>query len=411
MQLTGKKKMMIGGWVEPIGTYEDYKLAKDMGITHMFIGDSCFGIERDTEKYFELLKMAEKAGLKAVIRTMNTYPFSDKTDYTEFDNVWGINYWDEPFCKDFSKLTEMAEKHIQKYKDNLVFFVNLNPNETTEGWHPWGEDETYKDYIEQFCEKVLSKITVGEKILSADIYPIIMTAGKTYIKDTYLRGLECIAAAAKKYGLDTHFYVQAASFYAGESLYPILTDKELRFQFNTLMAFGIRNFTYYTYADYGEEGKSGYAKAFVSNKVSCKPHELYHYAKTVNAEIQKIEEVYLSFEWQGTLTAGGTDSEEDETGYFEGLENTLKEVPIIKSCACSQNTLIGIFANDDGEDAVLISNFTLPQKGKTDTVNIEFREKKKAILYLKGNKEEIELKKGVLNLDLYAGEGAFVILK
>ena len=51
------REMMIGGWDSPMNTLEDIQLAKDMGLTHMFL-DSVFD-KRGTKAYEDALKLYE----------------------------------------------------------------------------------------------------------------------------------------------------------------------------------------------------------------------------------------------------------------------------------------------------------------------------------------------------------------
>ena len=54
-QYADDKVMMIGGWDPPIPTLEDYQMAKDMGLTHMFI-DNVFAA-KGTELYLKQFKL------------------------------------------------------------------------------------------------------------------------------------------------------------------------------------------------------------------------------------------------------------------------------------------------------------------------------------------------------------------
>lgn len=405
-----KREIMIGGWVEPIATLEDYRFAREMGITHMFIGDSCFKIDRGTKEFFRLLDMAEEAGLKVVVRCMNTFPLNDDTDYSKFPAVWGMNYWDEPFIKDFDKLKILADEHVKKYGDKLAYFINLNPPDTTEFWHPWGEDETYDDYISRFCSEVLSRITVGPRILSADFYPIVEKDGKTWIKSSYLVCLDTLAKNAREYKTDTHFYLQGGSFKGYEHFLPIMTEIDLRFQIYALLSFGIRNFTYYTYADYGKlYSEEGYCLAMVSNEKSCTPHSTYFAAQTVDREITGMEEILTPFTWENVISVYGEQTPEEEKHCFDGLFCPVKESEVIKEYKATQNTLIGIYGNKTGGKMLVLSNYTLPKAGKTDNITLKLNGATDLKIYRKGKPYE-EKTDGTLNISLEAGEGALIIL-
>ena len=60
------REMMIGAWDSPMNTLEDIQLAKDMGLTHMFL-DSVYA-KRGTEAYEEALKLYEQVGLDVIVK-------------------------------------------------------------------------------------------------------------------------------------------------------------------------------------------------------------------------------------------------------------------------------------------------------------------------------------------------------
>ena len=59
------KSMWIGGWDVPMNTLEDYQMAKDMGLTHMFI-DNMFA-KKGTDAYVKQLQYCQQVGLKAIV--------------------------------------------------------------------------------------------------------------------------------------------------------------------------------------------------------------------------------------------------------------------------------------------------------------------------------------------------------
>lgn len=401
------KQMMIGAWVEPRPTFDDYAFAKEMGLTHLFVGDSCFvDVQRGTPSFEKLLKLCEETGLKAMIRTMNEYPFADVTDYTAFSAVDGINYWDEPFDTDFCKLEELADGHLEKYGDKLTFFVNLSPNETEAGWHPWSIEKTYREYVDEFCRKILMKF--HSKILSCDVYPIVRVDGKRKIKDTWLPCLETIADAAKTYQADSCFFIQSASFSNGVNDYVYPRDEELRFQVFTAMAFGIRNFIYFTYADYGDE-KNGewFTKALVRNDVSCSPRPLYQGAKKLNRELAFLQSEYLAYQWLGIYPVYGKENKEAQNEHFIKLEHSLKTLPYVKTVYSGRDTLIGVFRNEE-KNALFITNYTDPEYDLKDSIHIEFDGVKEIQIYENGESKTVELHSGVYEATLASGQGQFI---
>lgn len=413
-----EREMMIGAWLEPANTEEAYTLAKEMGITHLFLGGDYTG-GRENQGYWDSLELAEKMGLKILIRSVNQYPFPDKTDYTEYPAVAGINYWDEPFQSDFGKVAALADTHMKDYGGELSFFINLPPNETNPNWKPWPADSNYQGYVNKFCTDVLSKITDGPKILSSDVYPFVQRQGmgdKYFLKSTWLACVEQIALSAREIGADTHFFIQAATMgnagdYTNESdAYPVMTEESLRYQFAAEMAFGIRNFTYFTYNDYGSRQSGGFfTEGMINDSAGGAPRPQYYFAKSVNAELQALKNIYLSFSWQGTLPFVGTENDAGINANFLGLSGSLENIPFVERLTATQDTLFGSFRDENGNNALMVTNFSNPFEEQTDTVRIEFKNASKVAIYTKGERYIYEIKNNIAEFALEPGQGAFVI--
>ena len=393
---------MIGAWVEPVNSIEAYRLAKDMGLTHLFVGDSAFGIERGTEEFADILRLCERVGLRAIVRNMNRYPLADRTDYTEYSAVAGINYWDEPFDTDFEKLVSLAESHDRQYKDKIFCFNNLNPNETAEGWHPWGEGKNYEAYVEEYCEKVLSCIQYGEKWLSCDIYPLILRNGSVAVKENWLPGLECIARYAKKYSAEPHFFIQCAAWLD----YPPITEAGLRYQIFVEMAYGIRHFTYFTYADYDDgTGQSATFTGLVDRTGEVLRSQ-YYYAKKINTELKSVQKEYLSWSWQNTVAIAG----ETTQNLFGNLSISGSELPEMKNVGASRDLLVGYFISRAGDNVYALANFHNPFEFEENRVELGLPADSEVRIFTAGQWTEKHLKSGILQLTLAPGEGAFVVL-
>ena len=131
------KEMMIGGWDAPLPTLEDYRLAKEMGLTFMFLDD--LFVKRGTQAYADVLGYCEQVGLKTIITLGNAATIesaaeswaADKTDYSKFPAVTAINYWDEPYFSNIARIAELTEEHVKKYGSEIDVFANLFPNSST----------------------------------------------------------------------------------------------------------------------------------------------------------------------------------------------------------------------------------------------------------------------------------------
>ena len=397
------KAITISGWDSPINTLADYQLAKDMGLTHMFIDQ--FFARRGTAGYGEILGFCEQVGLKAIVnigsyeRHENTQ--EDNTDYSQFPAVDMINYWDEPWHSSFPRLEELAVEHTQKYGADIAFYVNLYPNTATSTFGGKG----FNGYVGDLADNVLSKVQ-GRKIISCDIYPFLKgRLGGHQMRSTWLAGVETVSTHAKRIGGESQFFLQATEHTTPDSNYRAMSEEDLRFQFFVLMAFGVKGFHYFTYRT---SFIADFKKSCVDDKISGKTYPLYNYAKTVNTEIQAFDRVYMNFDWNGTMPVLG----ELGDGYnlnFDGLNNAKEKIDALKSITAEQDALVGQFKDDKDRDGLIVTNFTDPADGLLNYVTLEFEDASKILMWRKGMRYLYEIKNNKFDIQLDSGEGVFIV--
>lgn len=399
------KSMWVGGWDVPINTEADYKMAKDMGLTHMFIDGSMAA--KGSEAYLDQLRHCEAVGLKAIVGNDIAVGNegdrqADMTDYSVYPAVDMINVWDEPYVNNFDDCGAMIEAYNQLYKDkDMTLYVNGNPANNISN----NAYTTPTDYVQKFYDKVLSKID-GRKIFSTDVYPLLETRGVYALDTSWLNLMAVYANMAKQYDGEFHMFIQN---YSSSICRDTQSRRDFTFQIYTDMAFGINGYTYFTYRkSFIEEFGGG----CVDNETSCTPTESYYWAKEVNAEIAKFDHVYLSFDWDGAMSVKGTynleDDEEYENSSF-GFYRELTELKCASKVTATQDTLVGQFKDGEGRDALIVTNFTAPTDELDDRVTIDFKDCNRALVYENGERKVYEVKNNKLTLDIPSGEGVFVV--
>ncbi len=402
------KSMWIGGWDVPMNTKEDYKMAKDMGLTHMFI-DGIFA-ERGSEEYKQQLRYCEEVGLKAIVGMDTSLDNTagvqlDETDYSSFPAVDMINVWDEPYGNVFEDCAKRIDRLNEIYDNNMTLYVNQSP------YNPLSattltDNETF---LNKVYDELLSKMP-GRKIFSTDVYPLLESYGSYELDTGWLGKMEAYANFTKKYrseGAEFHMFIQS---YSDDRRRDILSKDDITFQVYTDMAFGINGFTYFTYR---KSFLGGFGGGCVENDVSCKPTEVYYWAQETNEAINKFDHVYLSFDWNGVMGVNGKNNVADDPEYenasFMNLATPLKELDCAKSVSATEDTIIGQFKDKDGRDGLMVTNFSEPTTGLRDVVSFEFKKANRAIVYRNGERKIYEVKKNKLDLKLACGEGVFVI--
>lgn len=280
------REMLIGGWDSPMNTLEDIQIAKDMGLTHMFLDQR--HAQRGTQAYEDALRLYEQVGLNVIVQTSNAATqegtLNDNTNYADFPAVTHINYWDEPYYSTIDRVSELAAEHIEKYGEDVMFFGNLFPNSATSTF----EGHTYKEYVQKWAEEVLEQLPEGQRYLSVDLYPLEERNGNSYIRSNWLGCIETAMLQAKKSNAITHFFIQSTEHYN----YRAVKEEDVRFQFYVNMAFGVKAFSYFTYAD---SVLADFEQACVARDESGVIHDNYYMAQKVNSEIKNFDHVYTNF--------------------------------------------------------------------------------------------------------------------
>ena len=395
------REMMIGGWDSPMNTLEDIQLAKDMGLTHMFL-DSVFA-KRGTKAYEDALKLYEQVGLNVIVqmgsagREETTRP--DSTNYADFPAVTHINYWDEPYYSNIDRIAELAAEHIEKYGNEIVFYGNLFPNSATGTF----ENHTYKEYVKKYAESVLSQFPEEYRILSADIYPLDKKDGGSQLRSNWLGCIETLALQAKESNAMAHFFLQATEHYT----YRAVEEEDIRWQFYVNMAFGVKAFSYFTYAD---SLLADFEHSCVSRQESAKTHSTYYMAQKVNSEIKSFDHVYLHYTWKGTLPVIGKNNEEGYNLNFDGLSASLETLDVANRYDATEDALIGTFEDENGYQGLMVVNFTDPADGLNNLVRFDFKDVDKVRVYRNGVPYDYEVVNNRFDIELAPGEGVFIIL-
>ena len=407
------KEFMIGAWDSPMETRADYQLAKDMGLTHMFVdyGGLAGQSVRGSKGFLELLELMDELGLKAFLRTPASVfeeALQEETDYSKYPAVAAINWRDEPYYTDLPNMARAAERHMELYPDNSpAFFINHNPYYEETGDHNnviFG-GLTWEEFLEYYIETVCSKITAGRNILSYDYYPLMAQRGVYRMRTSWLPSIATLTKLAKEHDMDTHVFIQATKHF---EYYPEMTTEDLRFQFAVYMAFGISDFSYFQYCD---SAAANFDEGMVERYVSASPRPLYYRAQTVNMELKALQHIYLSFDYLGTMPVRGDDWAEQELFYqqnmiFEGIGS----IPFVKEVSAEHNAIIGQFKDKKNDvNGLMVTNFTQPNEELSNTVKIKFDNAKKVAVYTKGTEKIYVLKDNVFEYKLEAGQGAFMI--
>ena len=387
------------------------------------------------EVALKVLQFAEKAGVKYYVRDWSFYGlgknFGDITEESQFEKIiskmfdennqyidhpaYGGNFgFDEPNVQEMATIAWQAKYYNKYIKKNSAtggeIFINLLPayimdNSTNLSVNG---DYTYRQYVDYYFENVIEHVGY----VCWDFYPFMKNASdENYIRDMYYYNYEMMASRCKGTDYEVRTFVQAKGDFTGTRNMTGVGD--FRFQIYSGMAFGTREFVYYTYG--GQYGPLDCTSQDGFSLYNYKTQEytwVYDAAKQVNNEVHAMEDAYQAYDWDGTMYNNASIMLDNQL--FANLMYAQTSHPRIKSIRSTQDTLIGTFkakdANSDAQDAFMIVNSSDPSKDKDDEVTVKFNDARALLMYRLGQKIVVELPEdGSYTFNLYPGEGRFVI--
>ncbi len=326
------------------------------------------------------------------------------------DNFKGILMGDEPSYSAILNYQWAAEFFkTKKAMQDKELFVSLLPynmdkkaligNYYYEGdgkWDKW--DDQYREYIKGFGS------CLG--VVNTDFYPFSQVVDKKNMQPEYFKSLEMTAKAAKEVGEGG---VTIQSFASKDSdghiwLRELNDKKYYTYQLYSALAYGMKNVNYFTY---WEHWNAEYDGTVMYNNVIKKDgtvnQQVYNAVQAANKEILKFDQVYMDFNWQGTMKRAGADSD----GLLAQMSDyTNKRV---ESFTANQDTIMGCLKDSNGYDGFMLVNATDPEDNLTSNVSVTFKDAQRAIVYVEGVEQDVALNNGTYTTNLAPGAGVFVI--
>ncbi len=392
-----KNTFMIGGWVAPPPTKKNYITLSRCGLNAIFLVGS------DNEEYKlarRHLAAAKTAGVLVFIGGGNNLDrvAAAGRRFKNFDNVAGVNVYDEPTAAQKSDILAAAKK-LKRANPKRDFYINLLPSYTV----PSAIDNNYRQYVEDYAYLISTVEKNGW--LSFDFYPLeVDGSGKRYLNQNWLCDVETIAAAAKKYGLKPHFFIQSMSF--GGTISTLHdrkpTIEDIRLQIYVYLAYGARGYTHFCY-------QSPVSPEFNETQTGLilggKKTERWKLAQKVNSEVLAFAPILMKLKWQGTVKIFG---KKTENPVFSKLDNYgFSSCEFMKSVKSDETLMAGVYKGEGKEGYVLV-NFAETSENITAKMHVTFKKPTLIKIYKKG-KEKIKTAKKTATFVLEKGEGIVII--
>ena len=398
------KEMPLGVFGAPYSSQAAYDECADAGFNFVLVDENYGTI--DSLAYKNILSYCIQSGMNPIAMTLNQ---NNTTDFSDIPGFAGKFFYDEPVASEFSTIASWIDSFEAQGYSNGIFLNNLFPSYAGESGY--GAD-SYEEYLEGYIDQVLSKVN-GPKWLSVDFYPLWMkTTGATNVHENYLYNLEATAQAAlahKDMDLTVHYFVQTHGFGDQEwNVRDLSSIADIRYQYNCAMAYGVNAFSVFTYPTQGGDYfASGNGLVTNNGDGTTTKNDAYYYVQQANSELKAWDEIYLSYDYEGTMAIGKTSAGENMANK---LSHNLSSLSGTSVFTASNDTLIGQF-DKNGSKAYMVSNYSNPANGETDTVIMNFANGTVLQVIINGVMEEVTVSNGRLVLTLGAGEAAFVIVK
>ncbi len=378
------QEMVIGVWSGSMANWsqQQFSYLKEANI-NLLLGTSEFITY--TDQFFD---MAEDVDVQVI-------PDSRKWDgevpsFVDHPAFAGYCVWDEPSSGDFEKLAEKKAKWDGLMADKM-FFVNVFP-----GWAGTALGGSFDFYISNYMQ------TVQPEVLCFDHYPLMRNSnGNTVVRDTFFSDMDICSYYAKQSGTDFWFTLLAS----GHMDYVNPTEEEFRWQMAVGQAYGARGLVHYVYSSHDAD------YTCPIDWKTQKPTELYDNMVAANAEVAAWDHIYMNYDWQGTATVGGTNNPYTSIS-FQLCQYAVKptENTGITAISSDEDLLCGIFEDENGNKAYMLTNATNPAEEKDATVKLTLDKKYKGALVIdRGEQTVILLEKNVATIDIASSEGVFVI--
>ena len=420
---------VISGWLIPSSLNEtNVKWIKEAGVSALFAcgaGDVVLSFPTYDQKAKAALDLLGSNGVKVYVNTgsRDGASYQKISSFKQNSAVLGMAL-DEPSKAEITSMAQQVEWWNQN-ADGRNFYCNLYPSFAQVVQSEFNGD--YASYLKYYCDNVLNNLTTGEKWLSADRYPLTYdNDGNKCLDNAWLSDVQILANVAKQYkNVKTNFFIQTMPYGIKEDGSPngaiygsrdrVPTYEDIRMQEYALAAFGYDGISLFCYATplVGFEFAES-QEAMISR--SGEKTGIYESVKKANSEILAFDHVLQQFDWIGTFTndAGQTNDDKPRTqnSSFRLLNRiSVKSVLSLNSVTTSRDTLFGYFNDVDGNDGIMVVNYNETTLNLTDEVTLNFDSSKynKAICYVGGKKQVVNLSSGKLNLELGVGEGVFVI--
>lgn len=426
------------GWITE-ETFQDYM---DCGFTYLMANsdglydyntvDATSVTEFEDSDAYAYMELAQKMNIPVVVSSNFLKNLTGSTDsrlsddakeklkemvedFSQYSVFKGFTFRDEPEAS-MIKSSGVVKEYLDSLKPDLYYYTSCLPiyvsdvaKLSTENHD--NKEQAYRDYVSAYSDAMGT--------FSYDSYPLKIdpVSGTTTLIPTWFQNLRLVAEDAKEKGYAPGVTVQSTGFGTIGGEFTSVHNREIThkrdatFQMYSAMAYGFKHFSWFTYWEFrnkqmvNEEFYGAMVNYPADGTNNAVKTDAYYAVQEANLEIKKFDHVYMNFDWEGTMALTTEGKKLSSALSMAGDYNS----PRIKEATATNDTLIGCLKDADGYDGFMIVNATEPGQDMSDSVTVTFREASKALAYIQGEEQTIELENGTYTFELASGEGVFVI--
>ena len=336
-------------------------------------------------------------------------------DYRHEKAFYGLQLRDEPFYP-YLKTVGQLFRSIRRVDDGIFVHCNLNPlhgSLTFSICEPKGDlITTYENYLSTFLEET------GTDHLMMDTYPFFKSPDKSKIGRYYFAGLECVARVCKKYGVEMHIVMQSfAMDIRGRHYHLMPTEREMQYQKIVLLAFGVKQYSYFTYWTKQMNRTNG--EMFLDGKAMMtrdgKKTKTWYHVQKVNRELTYLAPMMFNFEYLANaffvkipFCTSPTYLELTRNGkltQLSGVETDREVVLVTESYDKKNKQYMHCVVNTTD-----IKRYTKKYGKEKQLTVLKFNEKYNvADVYHQNKWQTVALEDGKLSINLSAGDGMIIL--
>ncbi len=337
-------------------------------------------------------------------------------DYSHEKAFYGLQLRDEPFYP-YLKTIGQIFRSIRRVDKGIFVHCNLNPlhspSLTYRICEPKGDlISSYENYLSTFLEET------GTDHLMMDTYPFFKSLERSNIGRYYFAGLECVARVCKKYGVEMHIVMQSfAMNVRNRRIHLLPTEREMQFQKNVLLSFGVKQYSYFTYWTKQMNRTDG--EMFLDGKAmmtrSGQRTRTWYHVQRVNKELNELAPMMFNFDYcahafivKAPFCTTPTYLELTRNGSLSQTSSveTDKEIVLITELYDKKNKQYMYCAVNTTD----IKRYEKKYGKEKQLTALNFnKEYNVADVYCKGKWQTVALEDGKLEIHLYAGDGIIIL--